>query len=152
MESVAPSSWMLRWINYRWCSLSPPPPAPMPSGFINLPFLGESSSFQHVCQPFRLFIFADAVQSNCLDSTVTLRNSLIVACFVCSEIVTVYKIVLKTPWPESASELYRSSDRRLLAMLVPTFAVRRCHLVSVKDPHYRIFGFLDRSRICQVAP
>jgi hypothetical protein len=30
----------------------------------------------------------------------------------------------KTPWPESASELYRSSDRCLLVKLVPTFADR----------------------------
>jgi hypothetical protein len=29
---------------------------------------------------------------------------------------------LKTPWPESESELYRPSDRRLSAKLVPTFA------------------------------
>jgi hypothetical protein len=29
------------------------------------------------------------------------------------------------PWPESASELYRQSDRRLLAKLVPTFAVKK---------------------------
>jgi hypothetical protein len=28
----------------------------------------------------------------------------------------------KTPWPESVSELYRQSDRRLSAKLVPTFA------------------------------
>jgi hypothetical protein len=27
----------------------------------------------------------------------------------------------KTPWPQSASELYRPSDRRLSAKLVPTF-------------------------------
>jgi hypothetical protein len=31
----------------------------------------------------------------------------------------------QTPWPESASELYRSSDLHLLATLVPTFADRR---------------------------
>jgi hypothetical protein len=31
-------------------------------------------------------------------------------------------LINKTPWPESASELYRPSDRRLLAKLVPTFA------------------------------
>jgi hypothetical protein len=30
----------------------------------------------------------------------------------------------KTPWPESASELYRPSDHRLLAKIVPTFAAR----------------------------
>jgi hypothetical protein len=41
---------------------------------------------------------------------------------------------LKTPWPESASELYRLSDRRLSAKLVPTFAERGCHVVSVTDP------------------
>jgi hypothetical protein len=28
---------------------------------------------------------------------------------------------LKNPWPESASELYRPSDHRLSATLVPTF-------------------------------
>jgi hypothetical protein len=27
-----------------------------------------------------------------------------------------------TPWPESVSELYRSSNRRLWGKLVPTFA------------------------------
>jgi hypothetical protein len=30
----------------------------------------------------------------------------------------------KTPWPQSASELYRPNDRRLLAKLMPTFADR----------------------------
>jgi hypothetical protein len=36
------------------------------------------------------------------------------------------KVLLKklTPWLESASELYRPSDRRLSAKLVPTFADR----------------------------
>jgi hypothetical protein len=36
----------------------------------------------------------------------------------------------KTPWPEAASELYRPSDCRLSATLVPTFAYRRCHTVQ----------------------
>jgi hypothetical protein len=49
----------------------------------------------------------------------------------------------KTPWPESANELYRPSDRRLSAKLVPTFAVIRCHVVSVTDPCGRILGFVD---------
>jgi hypothetical protein len=31
-----------------------------------------------------------------------------------------------TPWPESASELYRPSERRLSTKLVLTFADRRC--------------------------
>jgi hypothetical protein len=60
----------------------------------------------------------------------------------------------KTPWPESASELYRPSDRRLSAKLMPTFADRGCHVVSVTNPYDRIRSFLDRSRyfFFQVAP
>jgi hypothetical protein len=49
-----------------------------------------------------------------------------------------------TPWPESASELYRLSDRRLSAKIVPTFANRGSHVVSVMDPYGRIVDFLDR--------
>jgi hypothetical protein len=52
----------------------------------------------------------------------------------------------QTPWPESASELYRPSDRRLSAKRLPTFADKECHVVSVTDPFGRILGFLDRSR------
>jgi hypothetical protein len=60
----------------------------------------------------------------------------------------------RTPWPESASELYRPSDRHSSAKLVPIFAVRGCQVVSVTDPHVRILGFLDQSRyyFLQVAP
>jgi hypothetical protein len=42
------------------------------------------------------------------------------------------------------SELYRPSDSRLSVKLVPTFADRMCHVVSVTDPCARILGFLDR--------
>jgi hypothetical protein len=52
----------------------------------------------------------------------------------------------KTPWSESASELYRPSDRPLSAKWLPTFADRGCHVVSVTDPYGRILDFLDRSR------
>jgi hypothetical protein len=50
--------------------------------------------------------------------------------------------------------IYRPSDRRLSAMLVPIFADRGCHVVSVTDPYGRTLGFLDRSRyfFFQVAP
>jgi hypothetical protein len=48
-----------------------------------------------------------------------------------------------TPWPECAIELYRPSDRRLSAKLMPTFTDRRCHVVSVTDSYGRILGFLD---------
>jgi hypothetical protein len=37
----------------------------------------------------------------------------------------------KTPWSESASELYRPSDRRLSVKLTPTFSDRRCRAVGV---------------------
>jgi hypothetical protein len=49
-------------------------------------------------------------------------------------------------WPESASELYQPSDRRLSAKLVPTFADIGCHVVSTTVPYGLILGFLDRSR------
>jgi hypothetical protein len=54
------------------------------------------------------------------------------------------------PWPVSLSELYRQSDRRLSAKLVPTFADRGCHVVSVTNPYGRILGFLDRQLILQL--
>jgi hypothetical protein len=41
------------------------------------------------------------------------------------------------PWPESVNELYRPSDRRLLAKLVQTFVDRGCHVVSATDPYGR---------------
>jgi hypothetical protein len=37
-----------------------------------------------------------------------------------------------TPWPESASELYRPSDHRLSAKLLPTFADSECHVGSLR--------------------
>jgi hypothetical protein len=52
----------------------------------------------------------------------------------------------KTPWAESASELYLPSYRRLSAKWLPTFVDRGYHVVSVTDPYGRILGFLDRSR------
>jgi hypothetical protein len=58
----------------------------------------------------------------------------------------VMKKLKKTPWSESTSKLYRPSDRRLSAKLLPTFADRGCHVVNVTDPYSRILGFIDRSR------
>jgi hypothetical protein len=60
----------------------------------------------------------------------------------------------QTSWSESARELYRPSNRRLQANLVPAFADRRCCRVSTTDPYGRIFGFLYRSRYLffQIAP
>jgi CBS-domain-containing membrane protein len=64
------------------------------------------------------------------------------------------KVNKLTPWPESASEPYRPSDRYLSTKLVPAFADRGFHVVNVTDPYGRILGFLHRSRyfFLQVAP
>jgi hypothetical protein len=51
------------------------------------------------------------------------------------------QMTLITPWPESASKLYRQSDSRLSAKLMPTFANRGCHVVSATDPYSRILCF-----------
>jgi hypothetical protein len=61
---------------------------------------------------------------------------------------------IQIPWPESATELYRLSNRRLSAKLVPTSADRGCHVVSGTDPYGRSLGFRDQSRyfFFQVAP
>jgi hypothetical protein len=53
----------------------------------------------------------------------------------------------QNPWPEPVSKLYRPSDCHLMAKLVPTFADRRCRMVSVTDPYSRILGFLDWEHI-----
>jgi hypothetical protein len=47
--------------------------------------------------------------------------------------------------PEPASKLYWPSDRRLSAMLMPTFENRGCHMVSITDLYGHILGFLDQS-------
>jgi YD repeat-containing protein len=51
----------------------------------------------------------------------------------------------KIPAPESVSELYRLSDRRLSAKLMPTFAEKGCRVVSVTDPYGRILGYTYNS-------
>jgi hypothetical protein len=82
-----------------------------------------------------------------------------------------YTVNEQSQWSESASKLYRPSDRRLSAKLVPstadtktywltdwltvsckvtwldlTWLDRRCHVVSVTDPCGRNLGRLDWSR------
>jgi hypothetical protein len=53
-------------------------------------------------------------------------------------------IYIQNLWPESANELYRQSDHLLSVKLVPTFADRGCHAVSVTNPYGRILDFLDQ--------
>jgi hypothetical protein len=67
-----------------------------------------------------------------------------ILCNSCNEMTNCSIFAEETPWPESASELHRPSDRRLSAKLVPTFADRGCHVVSVTDPYSRILNLLDR--------
>jgi hypothetical protein len=60
-------------------------------------------------------------------------------------VISKYIFLIKknwTPWPESASELYRQSNCRLWAKLVQTFADRWCRVVSETNPYGRILGFL----------
>jgi hypothetical protein len=86
----------------------------------------------------------------------------------CMSVFTVYKFFQREFWGDvilgrdsklhssssPTSELYRLSDRRLLAKLVLTFADRASHIVSVTHPCGLILGCLDRSRyyFFQVAP
>jgi hypothetical protein len=65
-----------------------------------------------------------------------------------------YNLIIITPWPESASELYRPSNRRLSVKLVPIFEDTGGPVVNVKDLYGSILGFLDRSLyfFIQVAP
>jgi hypothetical protein len=46
---------------------------------------------------------------------------------------------MKFPYPVDRK---RPSDRRLSAEIVPTFADRGCHVVTVKDPYGRDLVFL----------
>jgi hypothetical protein len=73
------------------------------------------------------------------------NNPLINLCMaVCDSPCMRIPSIKQTPW-ESASELYRPSDRRLSTKLVPTFADRGCHVVSVMDPFGCNLDFLERS-------
>jgi hypothetical protein len=51
--------------------------------------------------------------------------------------ISVEQTSKQTPWPESASELCLPSDRRLSTKLVPTFADRWCHVVTVTESYGR---------------
>jgi hypothetical protein len=105
-------------------------------------------------------VFSSASAGKCQDITsgqattnsfhnrsITLLTSLSLDTAVCAtdsvtkQTTKLSKIILKTPWSESASELYRKSDRSLSAKLVQNFADRGCRVVSATDPHG-----LDRSR------
>jgi hypothetical protein len=52
----------------------------------------------------------------------------------------------QTPWPELACELYRPSELRLSAKLVPTFEDRRELRIQSGGTPVAILGFVDRSR------
>jgi hypothetical protein len=72
-----------------------------------------------------------------------------VACYILSRNLCLrfIIIIIITPWLWFAGELCRPSDRRLWEKLVPTFADRGCHVVSVTDPYVRILAFLDPEKL-----
>jgi hypothetical protein len=47
--------------------------------------------------------------------------------------------------------LYKPSDRRFSAKLVPTFADRGCRVVNATDPHCRILGFRLRTKATELS-
>jgi hypothetical protein len=58
------------------------------------------------------------------------------------------------PWTQSAIELYRLSNSRFSATLVPTFEDLGCRVVSATDLQVRILDFLDLSHYIffQISP
>jgi hypothetical protein len=55
-------------------------------------------------------------------------------------------MTVQTPWLQSVGELYRPSDCRLSAKLVPTLAVECVAWSAQRIPTAVNFDFLDRSR------
>jgi hypothetical protein len=66
--------------------------------------------------------------------------------FIVTAVNTSYTISELKTTKNSVNKLYRPSDGRLSAKLVPTFASIRCRVVSATNFHLHILGFLDRSR------
>jgi hypothetical protein len=113
--------------------------------------------FRSLVSPF--YILWRALTWRILSSPLTYDwNSKRLNCFLCHAQwptnLTLRRIIGSTNKHESASKLYRPSDCRLSAKLVPAFVDRRYHVVSVTDPYGIILSFLDRSRyfFFQVAP
>jgi hypothetical protein len=57
-------------------------------------------------------------------------------------IASVYWIIKQTPWPESASKLYRPRDRHLLAKRVPTFTKLLYSNGNIEFRQQRISSFI----------
>jgi hypothetical protein len=58
--------------------------------------------------------------------------------------IYIYQPLKKTPWPQSASELYRPSDRRLSVKLVPTFFCILRVPRGQRDESLRPYSWLSR--------
>jgi hypothetical protein len=99
-------------------------------------FQGNFSKFVPMDRLLRRNICAEDKLSNIASSRIIydsastcnyafiIYNQIIVSCYIKNW----------TPWPESASELCRPSDRRLSDKLVQIFADRWSHVVSVRIP------------------
>jgi hypothetical protein len=78
--------------------------------------------------------------------------SIIIVIYIIYLLLYLY-VYINTPWREFPTELYRP-NRRLSAKIVPAFADRGWHVVSVTDPYGRILEILGGRRyfFFQVAP
>jgi hypothetical protein len=93
-----------------------------PQETLNLLVTEEHSSTYHYT---RFTQFAECTDTDCKENY--FRGRIYSECSEnIRKLLTIFSEMLnkQTPWPESASELYRPSDRRLSAKLVPTFADR----------------------------
>jgi hypothetical protein len=109
------------------------------------------SYYRCSCFSLRSLTFFALLQSTSLlpcvfDFNLSFGTSLFLSTSTGTPNLLVILLTKKTPWFESASELYRPNDRGLSVKGLPTFADRGCHVVSATDPYGRILDFLDSSR------
>jgi hypothetical protein len=76
----------------------------------------------------------------CREKFVSSSQVIVLICHILDVGSNLARVKKKTQWPETASELYRPSDRRLSAKRLPTCADRGCHVVSATDPSGRILS------------
>jgi hypothetical protein len=104
-------------------------------GFLPLPGYPLHQQL-HVIITIITIITAVTIRHSCASFRMSRTNS---SCT--SSLADAMLAINKTRWLESASELYRPSDRPLTAKLVPTFADRGCHVVSVADSLWQYSRF-----------
>jgi hypothetical protein len=116
-------------------------PTDVPVGYVACNFVAEEQAKQETSMKL---CYHRTKRHYATESRIIFKITKIQTQNVTEEIA--YHVINKTPWPESARELHRPSDRRLSVKLVPTTLDRGSRVVSVTDPYGRILGFIDRSR------